>query len=213
LASLVSKITRYDQSGVRIDNNGQIIYIDPVYLPAEVTADADVILITHGHEDHFSPTALNKLKKSTTIFVVTGDIYSQTVAIADADRVMKIAPDSVLNLSGTQVEVVKAYNSNHTLPNSVGYILTIDGKKVYHTGDTKRIPEMTGYTCDLVFLPMGQTYTFATLAEAAGAAEDCGADVVIPMHYGLYEGKVSDPWAMKELLKDKAVVYTMQPVK
>lgn len=59
---------------------------------------------------------------------------------------------------------------------------------------------MKNFDVDIACIPMGQTYTFPSIAEAAQAAKDLKASVVLPIHYGLYEGKYSDPWTLKDLL-------------
>jgi L-ascorbate metabolism protein UlaG (beta-lactamase superfamily) len=88
----------------------------------------------------------------------------------------------------------------------VGYILTIDGVKIYHAGDTERIPEMQEFTCDIVMLPLGQTYTMNSVEEAAEATLDVQAKIAIPIHYGMYEGTVEDAKKFQELLKNKVQV-------
>ncbi|MCK4836639.1 MAG: MBL fold metallo-hydrolase, partial [Candidatus Aminicenantes bacterium] len=88
----------------------------------------------------------------------------------------------------------------------VGYILTIDGIRIYHAGDTERIPEMKNFSCDIALLPLGQTYTMNSVKEAAEAAIDVKAKIAIPIHYGLYEGKTQDAVEFQNILKDKIKV-------
>ena len=90
--------------------------------------------------------------------------------------------------------------------NWVGYLLTIDGVKIYHFGDTERIPEMKNIVCDIALLPLGQKYTMNSVQEAADAALDARAKIAIPIHYGLYEGKAADADAFAALLKGKITV-------
>jgi L-ascorbate metabolism protein UlaG (beta-lactamase superfamily) len=93
----------------------------------------------------------------------------------------------------------------------VGYIVEIDGVKVYHAGDTERIPEMKNIDCDIALLPLGQTYTMNSVEEAAEAALDTGAEVAIPIHYGMYEGTKEDAEKFKELLDGKMKVVILEP--
>jgi L-ascorbate metabolism protein UlaG (beta-lactamase superfamily) len=114
-----------------------------------------------------------------------------------------------------QIEAVPAYNIVKTNYHPkekkyVGYIITVEGVRIYHAGDTERIPEMKEFTCDIVLLPLGQTYTMNTVEEAAEAALDVKAKFAIPIHYGMYEGKMEDAIKFAELLKDKIQVVIQE---
>ena len=86
-----------------------------------------------------------------------------------------------------QVRAVPAYNTNK--PNHpkesghVGYVVQMDGRKVYHAGDTDLIPEMADIGCDVALLPVGGTYTM-TAEEAIEALEMIQPEYAVPMHYG-----------------------------
>ena len=67
--------------------------------------------------------------------------------------------------------------------------------------------------CDIVMLPLGQTYTMNSVEEAAEAAIDTGAEIAIPIHYGLYEGTEADAQKFKQLLQGKMEVVIMDRVK
>ncbi|MBM3437493.1 MAG: MBL fold metallo-hydrolase, partial [Bacteroidetes bacterium] len=108
-------------------------------------------------------------------------------------------------------EAVPAYNVVKTKfhPKSnkwLGYILELEGKKIYLAGDTERIPEMKAIACDIALLPLGQTYTMNSVEDAAEAAKDVKAGIVIPIHYGLYEGTQADSARLKKLLEGFAEV-------
>ena len=64
-----------------------------------------------------------------------------------------------------------------------GYIVTVEGVRVYFAGDTDHIPEMAGFECDIALLPVSGTYVM-TVEEAVAAAGDIGAEIIVPMHYG-----------------------------
>jgi L-ascorbate metabolism protein UlaG (beta-lactamase superfamily) len=88
----------------------------------------------------------------------------------------------------------------------VGYIVKVEGVRIYHAGDTERIPEMKKITADIILVPLGQTYTMNSVKDAADSAIDVKASIAIPMHYGQYEGKDSDAVKFAELLKGKIKV-------
>jgi L-ascorbate metabolism protein UlaG (beta-lactamase superfamily) len=120
-----------------------------------------------------------------------------------------------MNIDGILIEAVPAYNIVKTnfhpkANNWVGYILTIDKIRIYHTGDTERIPEMKNMACDIILLPLGQTYTMNSVEEAAEATLDVKAKIAIPIHFGLYEGKAEDAQKFQALLKVKVKVIIKQ---
>lgn len=194
------------QASVRITSGKKILYIDP-YTISENAHDADIILITHSHQDHLSPGDIAKLVKKETVFVAPGDCAPKIEAKFKT-KVLVSKPGMTHTIGDLQIEAVPAYNvvktKYHPSKNNwVGYIVTVDGVRIYHAGDTERIPEMKAFSCDIALLPLGQTYTMNSVAEAAEAALDTGAKIAIPIHYGTYEGTVEDAYTFKELLKDK----------
>ena len=134
---------------------------------------------------------------------------------AGYEQIITVSPGDKIEVKGTEITAVPMYNviktNYHPRENDwTGYILNVDGVKVYHAGDTERIPEMKGLDCDIVMLPLGQTYTMNSVEEAAAAALDTGADIAIPIHYGMYEGTVEDAARFKELLTGKMQVVILE---
>jgi L-ascorbate metabolism protein UlaG (beta-lactamase superfamily) len=193
----------YGQSSLRIELGGKIIWLDPVKVP--VTERADLILITHDHGDHFSPEDIERLSgPSTQVFVGF-----------DSRAYPRIRPGERKTFGQLGVEAVPAYNIVKTQfhPKSAGFcgfILSVGGLRIYDAGDTERIPEMKSIRCDLAFFPLGQTYTMGSVAEAAQAALDVGASVVVPFHFGMYEGSEADAREFATLLKGKAEVLVLE---
>ncbi|HEX7594588.1 MAG TPA: MBL fold metallo-hydrolase [Anaerolineae bacterium] len=159
----------------------KVVYIDPWKLAAGAEK-ADVILVTHDHHDHFSPDDIAKLSRADTVVVapaaVAAKLGGKTVIAQAGDR---------LSAAGVAIEVVPAYNPNKKFhPKSagyVGYIVTLNGKRIYHAGDTDLIPEMTQIKTDIALLPVSGTYVM-TPVEAAEAANTIKPALAIPMHYG-----------------------------
>jgi len=117
-------------------------------------------------------------------------------------------------IKGLAIESVPAYNIQKTRfhpkkNNWLGYIITIDGIRIYHVGDSERIPEMKKLQCDIAFVPLGQTYTMNSVEEAANAVLDVGASIAIPIHYGLYEGTGDDAIEFQKLLNGKVKVIIL----
>jgi len=121
-----------------------------------------------------------------------------------------VRPGDRLELDGVQIEAVPAYNLNkfrepgkvfHPREDQkVGFIIEVDGIRIYHAGDTDSIPEMTGIKTDIALLPVSGTYVM-TAEEAAEAATRIRPIVAIPMHYGTIIGSEKDALRFKELAK------------
>jgi L-ascorbate metabolism protein UlaG (beta-lactamase superfamily) len=206
---MVGKIHWIQQSCFRIDAQKFKIYTDPLSITK--TDVASLILITHAHGDHFSQDDINKLTGPNTIIIAPADCnYS-----GSARRIV-LKPGEAYNFGkAVKIKAVPAYNISKTdfhpqSNNWLGYLITINGVTIYHAGDTERIPEMKDFNCDIAMLPLGQTYTMNSVADAAESAKDVKARVAIPMHYGLYEGTEADAQNFKEILagKIKVVIKT-----
>ena len=92
-----------------------------------------------------------------------------------------------------------------------GFVFYDNNKNgVYDAGDTERVPEMKDIACDVAFLPLGQTYTMGSPAEAAQAALDVKARIAVPFHFGLYEGSEADAAEFARLLKGKVEVVRLE---
>ena len=205
---LIDRIQWLGQAAVKIETNGITIYIDPYLIRQK--DKANYIYITHSHYDHLSPDDIKKVvTKNTRIFAP----YDCVPKLIDwgYHHVTGIEPGYSEEFDNFRMEAVHAYNINKTTYHPrgnkwLGYILTIEGQRIYHAGDTERIPEMKDIRCDIALLPIGQTYTMNSVEEAAEAALDVKAKIAIPIHYGLYEGTKEDSLKFKELLSDKVEV-------
>ncbi len=195
-------------AGVKIKGE-KIIYIDPFQLGEE--EKADIILITHGHYDHCSVADIKKVSDEKTIAVITPDCQSklppERVTLGD---IKIIKPKMQLNISGINIEAVPAYNINKEFHQKeedwVGYIVTVNGKRIYHAGDTDLIPEMNNLKgIDVAFLPVGGTYTMGA-KEAANAANIIQPKIAVPMHYGKIVGSTQDAETFKKLCECKVEI-------
>lgn len=201
------------QASVKIEAGDKIIYIDPFQI-AEAANDADIVLVTHKHDDHFSPGDIERVAKAETVFIAPQDC-AKTIENKFNSQVIIAEPGMSTTVDEIQIEAVPAYNVVKTKyhpkeSNWVGYILTIDGVRIYHAGDTERIPEMKEFTCDIAMVPLGQTYTMNSVEEAAEAVLDVQAKIAIPIHYGMYEGKPEDAQKFAELLEGKVQVIIQE---
>ncbi|SCW27010.1 L-ascorbate metabolism protein UlaG, beta-lactamase superfamily [Ruminococcaceae bacterium YRB3002] len=191
-------------SSIRIKGD-IIIYCDP-YNVRDALHDADIILITHDHYDHFSPDDIAKVIKSDTCFLVPSSIEAQ-VRKALGKKVMILSGDAGerFNFDYADIEMVPSYNVNKKFhPESagyVGYIVCIDGKRIYIAGDTDINDDILNVTCDVALVPVGGTFTMDA-KEAAELVNQIGCEAAIPTHYGSVTGSEDAGDVFRSLVDD-----------
>lgn len=173
------------------DQNGNKIYfVDPFELGDRKLDKADLIFITHAHYDHFSQGDIDKIIKNDTVIIAPPDILSH-ISIGD-ERKVKVEPNQSYTVKDFKFSTIPAYNHRpgrqelHPRRNNwVGYIFELNGKKVYHAGDTDFTDEMRSLKSlrlDVAMLPMGGNFTM-DVDEMIEAANWIGAKITIPIHY------------------------------
>lgn len=219
----------FPPSWFQIKSRTKTIYIDPAYLRSYFThypkkiefskwpdpinglpeklAKADIILVTHHHKDHAKEITINRLKRKDTMVVGP---QRCTKNLGNDIKVVKAGQE--FNFKGIKVETVDAYNTDngnstrkvHHKGNGVGYVLTVEGKTIYHAGDTDFIPEMKLLgRVDVALLPIGGTFTM-DLQEAVRAAKAIHPRVVIPMHRSK-----SDPMFYKKKVETTSTIQVL----
>ncbi len=193
-------------SAIKIVAQDKVIYIDPYEIPNSPN-DADYILITHSHYDHFSPDDILKVKNENSIIVITEDIYVETLKIGFMEnKVVIVEPNQKYQIKELFIETVNAYNIDKTFhPKEngwVGYVIDFGYERVYIAGDTDNTKEAQSVSCDLAFLPVGGTYTM-DYAEAAKLANKLMPTIAVPTHYGSVVGSLEDAKNFKCLLNSK----------
>ena len=171
------------------------VYADPFRI-RDSFHDADVILVTHDHFDHFSPEDIRKAASQNTVLVVPECMRNKTEASElNVKEIVSMAPGEVRTLSGLKIEAVPAYNVNKPFhPKQaayLGYVVTIEGERVYIAGDTDFTEEAAEVRCDTLLLPVGGKYTM-NAEEAAALANRIRPKTAIPTHYGSVAGTEND---------------------
>ncbi|MDY6839458.1 MAG: MBL fold metallo-hydrolase [Thermodesulfobacteriota bacterium] len=203
---VVKNIRWLGHDGFLIKAEGKVIVIDPFQI--QECELADVILVSHEHYDHCSPADVKKIQKDSTIIVTEADSAKKL-----SGDVKTMKPGDKITVSGIPIEAVPAYNTNkafHPKENGwLGFILTVDGVRIYHAGDTDDIPEMASFQVDIALLPVSGTYVM-TAEEAVEATKKIKPKVVIPMHYGAIVGSTDDAQRFAEALRGTCEVVVLE---
>ncbi len=182
----------FGHASIAVTYDQKVIYVDPVSSEADYATlpKADVILVTHAHEDHLDKESIEVLSTPATLVIANA-------AAADELQGASVMKNGDTKRVGDwlQVEAVAAYNTTpsrgqfHPKGRDNGYILTIAGERIYVAGDSEPTPEMaTIRNIDYLFLAVNQPYTM-TPAQAASVVNELHPKVFYPYHYGQTEEK------------------------
>ncbi|MCI7093573.1 MAG: MBL fold metallo-hydrolase [Lachnospiraceae bacterium] len=192
---MTENIEVFTQSSIRITYGDRRIYIDPFQM-REAPKDADFILITHDHYDHFSPEDIEKVSNGKSVLIVPAKMLPQAEKVSSiVEEIHSVMPGEHYGISGLEFDTVAAYNNLKPFhPKSagwVGYILQIDGQRIYVSGDTDMNRDNRDVKCDIALVPIGGTYTMDA-KKAAEFINTIRPTVAIPTHYGSIVGKKED---------------------
>ncbi len=202
---MTENIEVFTQNSIRIKTGAGIVYIDPFHIRNE-DRDADYILITHDHYDHFSPEDIAKVCKKESVLVVPKKMLAKAQEAADpVSRIEAVEPGGQYRFDDLKIETVAAYNILKPFhPKSaggVGYIICTDDQRIYVAGDTDATGEAKEVKCDVALVPIGGTYTMDA-KKAAELINTIRPAVAIPVHYGGIVGNVKDADVFLELVKE-----------
>lgn len=206
---MLDNIEVFTQSSIKIRNNSSTIYIDPFRIKDE-THDADYVLLTHAHPDHFSLTDIRKVITKSTLLVVPEKMEDDARELErEVSGIIPVKPGIYKEISGLELETIPAYNTikpfHPKRAEWLGYILRIDGKRIYISGDTGATKEAKQVKCDIALVPIGGTFTM----DAKRASELINLirpEFAIPTHYGCGVGKKTDGQIFASLVKSPVKV-------
>jgi len=192
---MTENIEVFEQNSIRIRDTMGVIYIDPFRVP-ETPHDASFILITHDHYDHFSEEDIAKVAGDETVLVVPEKMAGKAGSVSNlVSKTVTVKPGMKTEIDGLDVETVAAYNLLKPFhvksAEWVGYILNIDGTRIYIAGDTDATKEAKAVKCDVAMVPIGGTYTMDA-KKAAEFINEISPSVAIPVHYGKLVGNPED---------------------
>ncbi len=187
-----------------ITKSGKVMYLDPYEIPTGLEK-ADIIISSHSHGDHMDGASIREISKDSTI--VIGPKSESGNLKKFNGKGLKFG--EIFEVEDVKIQLVPAYTiKKSTHPKNrewAGIIIEAEGKRIYHAGDTERIPEMKDLKdIDVAMLPCGGTYTM-DFDESTDAVVDINPKIAIPMHNW---GK--DLSQFKEILKNKNPNITVE---
>lgn len=184
-----------------------VIYTDPYKIlnQGDIQKDAQIILISHNHFDHLSIDDISKISNENTKIIAPQECETK-LKETKCNDIKIVKPGETINVLDTKIEIVPAYNTNKNFhpkeDNKVGYILTLQNTRIYHSGDTDEISEMKEFKPDIALVPVSGTYVMDP-HEAAHAINELLKPKLfaIPMHYNSIVGTSKDAEKFKNLVK------------
>lgn len=167
---------------------GAVIHVDPYSEVADYAhlPMADLILITHHHSDHLDLDAITQIAKPDTVVVGSQLVTRQlpgALSLSNGDQ-MEWMDVSITAVPAYNILQMRSPGEPYHIPGEGnGYVLELDGVRIYIAGDTEMIPEMEQLSkIDIAFLPKNLPYTMSDVmfVEAARAIRP---RVLYPYHY------------------------------
>ncbi len=216
-------LTWYGHSNFKLQTGGRTILIDPFYdgnpsspVSASDVAQADLICVTHDHEDHVGQAVEIHKRTGATVLGVYDTIGALVVMGLAQDKALGMNIGGSVTAAGIRVKMVQAMHSSNTGVAS-GYILTLpDGFCLYHSGDTGLFASMELFgrlhSIDLALLPIGGHFTMDH-EQAALACSLLKCRRVVPMHWGTFPVLAQETASFKTSLSKLAPAVEMLPLK
>ncbi|NHJ41143.1 MAG: metal-dependent hydrolase [Asgard group archaeon] len=213
------KVTWLGHAGIKIEDNGKIIFIDPwltgnpvAKMKVEDIKKADLVFVTHDHGDHGYADAVTICKNTNATFVSIFELANK----AQTDGVKNVIGGNIGGTAEAQgikfVFTVALDRSDIGRP--LGFVILLPEMAIYHAGDTGIFSDMKLlgdlYDVDLAFLPIGSLFTMGP-KEAAKALQLLNCQKVVPIHYKTFPVLVQDVQLFKDAVGPMVDIIALEP--
>ncbi len=207
-------------------DDGTVLLIDPFLTgnpAADVGPDAmekvDYVLFTHGHGDHVGD-GFDIARRTGAKVISTSEIVSYAQQVEGLENAHPLHIGGGYNFPVGYIKMTPALHGGAldcdesgrftTVPG--GFLMTIDGKNIYHAGDTALLKDMELLEgqVDVACLPIGDNFTMGP-DDAVRAVEMIKPKAVIPMHYNTFDLINQDPAAFAHKVGSTAAVVILEP--
>jgi L-ascorbate metabolism protein UlaG (beta-lactamase superfamily) len=214
------EVTWLGHACFRLESTSGTVYVDPFIeenpacpISLDDVEDADWVLVTHGHDDHYSDAVQLASEQDATLisnFEITEDAQDQGHADVDPMNVGGSIQNGDLTVHMTEAQ----HSSGPGLGHQAGFVIELDGHSIYHAGDTGLFSDMEligeFLEPELGLIPIGDRFTMGP-ESAARAVDYLGVDQAIPMHYNTFELVEQDPNDFTDHVGNAADVVTLNP--
>lgn len=177
-------------SSICINGN---IYVDPFKINTKLN-NAKIVFITHSHYDHLDMGSIKNVINNKTIIVCTADSAKMLEEENINNQIVVVEPNKSYEVQNIKFSTFPAYNVGHHHFLSlgfVGYTIVLNGVSYTICGDTDATEELKKIKTDVLFVPIGGTYTMNAL-EAANLTNIIKPKLVVPVHYNCIVGSKED---------------------
>ncbi len=212
------KLTWLGHAAWLVESDEKRVLIDPFItgnpsapVKAADLKDIDLVFVTHNHSDHLGDAIeISNRNNAKVVSVFENVIAMQSSGLKASNGVGINKGGELIDIGGIRAALVQAVHSG----NECGVVFEIEGKIVYHAGDTAFFSDMSlikrFFKPDVAMLPIGGYFTMS-LDQAVEAAKLIGAKTTLPMHYNTFPQIRQDPMEFKRRLSGVTNVVVLKP--
>lgn len=172
--------------------------LTPIVIPA-TAIEAELVIITHDHIDHFDEITLRPIaERPTTVFAGPSSCREHWLAMElPGERFLRLDQGDTLEVAGIRLTAFYAEHSSGSARDAIGVLIEADGFRIYQTGDSEYTDQLVDQARDLrpdlLTVPINGRGGNMTAAQAAALTKIVAPHFVIPMHYGMFANNTADP--------------------
>jgi len=213
------KLSFHGQSTIYFESNGKKVIVDPFITGNELsdldasTLKVDYIILTHGHADHFGDTVELANRNHATV-IGSAELGDYLTTYHNVENVRPMNIGGKANFEFGSVKYVQAFHSSSLTDDNgipvylgmpMGIVLEIEGKIIYHTGDTGLFSDMKliaeRHPVDVCFIPIGDNFTMGIDDASYAINNFIKPKISVPVHYDTFELIEQDPNEFKKAVQ------------